>query len=117
MRRPCRSRMCNARAGGMRARTSNPRRRRTKQPTSRTRRAGQRPTARKRAFDIDTVVRRLRIAVADWADAAMFALREAGYGTLFQQLVGCLISIRTRDEVSLHAALRLLECAPTPAAV
>jgi endonuclease-3 len=47
----------------------------------------------------------------------MFALREAGYGTLFQQLVGCLISIRTRDEVSLHAALRLLECAPTPAAV
>ena len=49
---------------------------------------------------------------AGFADAAMFALRDAGYGTAFQQLVGCMISIRTRDEVSLPASMRLFERAP-----
>ena len=38
----------------------------------------------------------------------MFALRDLGYGTLFQQLVACIISIRTTDEVSLPTALALL---------
>src|SRR5436190_20034197 len=65
-------------------------------------------------FDIDEVMRRIRAAVADVPDAAMFALRELGYGTLFQQLVACIISIRTTDEVSLPTALALLEQAPTP---
>jgi endonuclease-3 len=35
----------------------------------------------------------------------------------FQQLVGCIISIRTRDEVSLPTAVKLLERAPTAAAM
>jgi endonuclease III len=65
-------------------------------------------------FDIDEVMRRIRLAVADVPDAAMFALRDLGYGTLFQQLVACIISIRTTDEVSLPTALALLEQAPTP---
>jgi endonuclease-3 len=65
-------------------------------------------------FDIDEVMRRIRVAVADVPDAAMFALRDLGYGTLFQQLVACIISIRTTDEVSLPTALALLEQAPTP---
>jgi endonuclease III len=65
-------------------------------------------------FDIDEVMRRIRAAVADVPDAAMFALRDLGYGTLFQQLVACIISIRTTDEVSLPTALALLERAPTP---
>ena len=65
-------------------------------------------------FDIDEVMRRIRAAVADVPDAAMFALRDLGYGTLFQQLVACIISIRTTDEVSLPTALALLEQAPTP---
>src|SRR5215212_2790141 len=68
-------------------------------------------------FDIDEVMRRIRAAVADVPDAAMFALRDLGYGTLFQQLVACIISIRTTDEVSLPTALALLEQAPTPADV
>lgn len=72
---------------------------------------------RKRPFDIDEVMRRIRAAVADVPDAAMFALRELGYGTLFQQLVACIISIRTTDEVSLPTALALLEQAATPADV
>jgi endonuclease-3 len=71
----------------------------------------------KRPFDIHVVMRRIRAAVADLPDAAMFALRDAGYGTVFQQLVACIISIRTTDEVSLPAALALLERAPTPRAM
>ena len=57
-------------------------------------------------FDIDEVMRRIRAAVADVPDAAMFALRDLGYGTLFQQLVACIISIRTTDEVSLPDGAR-----------
>jgi endonuclease-3 len=71
----------------------------------------------KRPFDIDVVMRRIRDAVAELPDAAMFALRELGYGTLFQQLVACIVSIRTTDEVSLPTALALLSEAPTPADV
>ena len=58
------------------------------------------------------MVRRIRKEVAGFADAAMFDLRTRGFATVFQQLVACIISIRTRDEVSLPAAVRLLEAAP-----
>jgi endonuclease III len=68
----------------------------------------------KRRFDIHTVVKRIRDAVTAHADAAMFDLAERGFKTVFQQLVACIISIRTRDEVSLPVAIRLLERAPTP---
>jgi endonuclease-3 len=68
----------------------------------------------KRRFDIHAVVRRIRDAVSEHADAAMFDLAERGFKTVFQQLVACIISIRTLDEVSLPAAIRLLERAPTP---
>jgi endonuclease-3 len=71
----------------------------------------------KRPFDIHVVLRRIRKAVAGFPDAAMFALREQGYGSVFQQLVACIISIRTTDEVSLPTALALLKRAPTPAAM
>jgi endonuclease-3 len=71
----------------------------------------------KRPFDIDEVLRRVRAEVARYADAAMFELHERGHTSLFEQLVACIISIRTRDEVSLPAALRLLERARTPAEV
>jgi hypothetical protein len=37
--------------------------------------------------------------------------------SVFQQLVACIISIRTRHEVSLPTVIRLLERTPTPAAV
>jgi endonuclease-3 len=66
----------------------------------------------KKPFDIDTVVRRLRKEVAGFADAAMFDLRSRGFATVFQQLIACIISIRTRDEVSLPASVKLLEKAP-----
>ena len=66
----------------------------------------------KKPFDIDTVLRRIKKEIAGFADAAMFDLRSRGFSTVFQQLVGCIISIRTRDEVSLPASVKLLEKAP-----
>ncbi len=71
----------------------------------------------KRAFNIHTVLRRIRLEVKQFADAAMFDLAEQGYATPFHQLAACIISVRTRDEVSLPAALRLFNAAPTPSAV
>jgi endonuclease III len=44
----------------------------------------------------------------------MFALAEEGHRSLFEQLVACILSIRTRDEVSLEAARRLLGKARGP---
>lgn len=45
----------------------------------------------------------------------MFALAEDGYRSVFEQLVACILSIRTMDEVSLVAARRLFAAAPGPA--
>ena len=75
------------------------------------------PRSAKSAFDIHTVLRRIRLEVKQFADAAMFDLAEQGYATPFHQLAACVISVRTRDEVSLPAALRLFKAASTPAAV
>jgi endonuclease-3 len=65
-------------------------------------------------FDIDEAFRRLRVAVAPFPKAAMFDLRERGYDSPFEQLVGALISVRTRDETTLVACLRLFAEARTP---
>lgn len=65
-------------------------------------------------FDIDEAFRLLRRAVADWPKAAMFDLRDRGYASPFEQLVGSLISARTRDETTLAVCLRLFERARTP---
>jgi endonuclease III len=75
------------------------------------------PADRKRRFDIHIVLRRIRAAVTEHADAAMFELAARGFKSVFQQLVACIISVRTRDEVSLPTAVELLERAGTPAAV
>jgi len=75
------------------------------------------PGGRKRPFDIHVVLRRIRAAVTEHAGAAMFELAGRGFRSVFQQLVACIISIRTRDEVSIPAAVKLLERAGDPAAV
>lgn len=71
----------------------------------------------KRPFDIGVVLRRVRAAVAGFADAAMFALADEGHGTVFEQVVACVISVRTRDEVMIEAARRLFAEARTPEAL
>jgi endonuclease-3 len=68
----------------------------------------------KRAFNIAIVLRRIRRAIRPLPKAAMFALAEEGYASVFQQLIACILSIRTRDEVSLAAARRLFIAAPAP---
>src|SRR5438309_11617714 len=71
----------------------------------------------KHPFDIDTAIRRIREAVAPFPKAAMFELAEDGFNSTFEQLVACIISIRTFDEVMLPTARRLFERARTPAAM
>jgi endonuclease-3 len=68
-------------------------------------------------FDIDPVIRRIRKAVEPFPRAAMFELAERGFRTPFQQLVACIISIRTTDEVMLPTAIHLFEHASTPAKI
>jgi endonuclease-3 len=68
----------------------------------------------KQPFDIDTVMMRIREAVKPFPKAAMFALADEGFTSPFEQLIACMLSIRTRDEVSLVAARRLFAVARTP---
>lgn len=69
----------------------------------------------KRPFDIHEAMTRIRGAVAAFRPAAMFELAEAGYASLFEQLIACIISIRTYDEQTVEIARRLFDRARTPA--
>jgi endonuclease-3 len=71
----------------------------------------------KQPFDIDIAIDHIRDAVKPFPKAAMFALADEGYTSLFEQLIACLISIRTYDEVSLPTARRLFERARTSDAI
>ncbi|HEY9621959.1 MAG TPA: endonuclease III [Crinalium sp.] len=71
----------------------------------------------KQPFQIDVVMERLREAVRPFPKAAMFELAERGYRSPFEQLIACIISIRTYDEVSLPVSERLFSRARTPAEV
>lgn len=71
----------------------------------------------KKALNIDRALSLIRTAVSPFPKAAMFELAEQGYSTPFEQLIACIISIRTFDEVSLPAARRLLDRARSPAAL
>jgi endonuclease-3 len=73
--------------------------------------------AKKKPFDIDDMLRLIAAAVEPYPKAAMFELADLGYSSAFQQLVACIISIRTYDEVSLLGAQRLFKRARTAAAV
>jgi endonuclease-3 len=57
---------------------------------------------------------RIEEAVEPFPKAALFELAEDGYDSPFEQLVACMISIRTRDEVTIEVARELLERARTP---
>ena len=68
----------------------------------------------KKPFDIDQAMERIEETTLPWPKAAMFELGEAGFDSPFEQLVACMISIRTYDEVTLPTARRLFEHARTP---
>jgi len=71
----------------------------------------------KKPFDIDEAFIRLRQAVEPFAKAALFELRDEGFTSAFEQLVACIISIRTYDETTIKVAPRLFKVARTPAEV
>jgi endonuclease-3 len=68
----------------------------------------------KKPFDIDLALERISAATQPWPKAAMFELAESGFDSPFEQLVACMISIRTYDEVTVPIARRLFERARTP---
>jgi endonuclease III len=68
----------------------------------------------KKAFDIYRALERINESVKPYPKAAMFELAEDGFDSPFEQLVACMISIRTYDEVSLPTAKKLFSRARTP---
>jgi endonuclease-3 len=71
----------------------------------------------KKPFDIDLAIERIDVAIRPWPKAAMFGLAEAGFASPFEQLVACMISIRTYDEVTLPTARKLFKRARIPAEI
>ena len=71
----------------------------------------------KEPFDVDRVMAALRQEVARFRKAALFELYEDGYTSAFDQLLACIISIRTRDEDTVPITKRLFTRARTPQAV
>lgn len=67
----------------------------------------------KKRFDIDRAMQLLREAVQPYPPAALFALYDEGYTSPFEQLVACIISIRTRDETMIVTARSLFAQART----
>src|SRR3954470_13490986 len=74
-----------------------------------------RAKAGKNPCDIDAVIVQVREAIRPYRKAALFELAEDGFRSVFEQLVACIISIRTLDEVTVLTARRLFEVARMPA--
>ena len=68
-------------------------------------------------FDLDVAFDGIERAIAPFPKAALFELAAEGHDSAFEQLIACIISIRTYDEVSLPTARRLFAAAPTPDAM
>lgn len=65
-------------------------------------------------LDVPQAFALIEAAIAPFPRAAMFQLAHDGYNSLWEQLVACVLSVRTYDEVSGPAARRLFEHARTP---
>jgi endonuclease III len=70
-----------------------------------------------RPFNISLMFRRISEAIRPFAKAALFELADEGFTSPFEQVIACLISIRTRDEVTIPTARKLFAQARTPAEV
>lgn len=68
----------------------------------------------KKPFKLSIVLKKIEKAIAPFPKAAMFELYERGYQTVFEQLVACVISIRTLDETTIPVSERLFAVARTP---
>jgi endonuclease III len=65
-------------------------------------------------FDLAIVLKRIEKATAAYPKAAMFELYERGYTSLFEQLISCIISIRTLDETTIPLSEKLFAIARIP---
>ncbi len=65
-------------------------------------------------FDIESALTKIEKAVEPYPKAALFDLYEEGYTSLFEQLVACILSIRTYDEVTIPVAEKLFSLARKP---
>ena len=70
----------------------------------------------KQPFNIGVALDRIEEAVRPWPKAALFQLCDEGYVSTFEQLLACIISMRTYDEVTLPVSRKLFARACTPAA-
>jgi endonuclease-3 len=68
------------------------------------------------AFDIRTAIAILREEYRNWKTPAVTIVAQCE-GSPFKVLVSCLISLRTRDEVTALASKRLFERADTPVVI
>ncbi|MBW4487206.1 MAG: endonuclease III [Trichocoleus desertorum ATA4-8-CV12] len=73
--------------------------------------------SQKQPFEIDIALAQIWQAVEPFPKAALFELAEEGYNSVFELLIACMISIRTRDETTLPVSRRLFQQARTPAEV
>ncbi|MEM7331610.1 MAG: endonuclease III [Chloroflexota bacterium] len=64
-------------------------------------------------MDFAYVFEQIEEAIRPFPKAAMFELAEEGFDAPFEQLIGCILSIRTRDEAMLPTAKRLFAVAHT----
>lgn len=71
--------------------------------------------AQKQPFKVTSVFRKIGKAIEPFPKAAMFQLAEEGFVSPFEQLIACLISVRTRDETKVPTAKRLFSVAKIPA--
>jgi endonuclease-3 len=71
----------------------------------------------KKLYDIPLMLNRIDEAVASYPKAAMFELYERGYRSVFEQLISCVISIRTLDETTIPLSEGIFALARTPMAM
>lgn len=69
------------------------------------------------SFSIDRAFVQLRELMQHYPRAAMFQLAAEGFDSPFEQLISCMISIRTYDEVSLPVSRQLFSRAKTAQAM
>lgn len=68
-------------------------------------------------FDIDAALNLVEQAIRPYPPAALYGLADEGLGSVFQQLVACVLSIRTLDETTVRAARSLFGAGREPAEI
>lgn len=68
----------------------------------------------KKPHDISKMFKLIRKAISPYPKAMLFEIYDQGFRLPFEQLIACLLSIRTRDETSLVVVKKLFSVARTP---